>query len=163
MRRLKYPSPEAAAAAEAEAQLESFAGVGKPRRKAAGPDPDKARSELREMLTHSDFGKASATHLVALYEWCHEQVYGARPAEIEKRTAWKMVVFAASRMIRDDFGGDVAEVIAFIRWTWQREKARERARRAQPDSRVGRIGWRLQFVTKYLLTDYRIAKARGDA
>lgn len=175
-RRLKYPTPEAVAEAEARqaaqereqagaakaaADLELFAGVGKKRSKPAGLNPDKARAEVSAMLAAGDFDKAKPMHLVALYEWCHEQVYGVAPAEFATKAAWKPALFAASKLTREEFRGSASATVDFIRWTWAREKSREHARRTGRNESTGRIGWRLQFVTRHLVTDYRIEIARG--
>jgi hypothetical protein len=157
MRTLKYPDQQAQAAAE----LEAWAGVGKKKRKSAGPDPEKSRKELAGMMLAGDYSKATATHLVALYEWCHEQIYGVRPAELSTRAAWKQVSFAASKLMKEQFKGDAVAVIDFIRWTWRREKGREDARRAGRNAHIGRVGWRLQFAMRYLVTDYRVETVRS--
>jgi len=143
--------------AAVEKPLDEFVGkVKKPR----APNKAKVREQLREMVLSSDFASATASHLVALYEWCHEQVYGAKPSELDAGDAWKMATFAAARLAKDEFGGEFQRAIEFVRWTWQREKAREHARRTGRNDSVGRIGWRLQFVTRHLVTDYRIDMAR---
>lgn len=118
---------------------------------------EKARLEIVAMLGDNDFEEAKPFHLVALYEWCHEKVYGVRPLELEKQ--WLAAAHAASELAKTDFEGELAEVVEFIRWTWRREQQRE-ARRAQSGQSMGRVGWRLQFVTRYLLTDYRIDQKR---
>lgn len=156
MRRLKYTEETAAAAT-----LEEWAGVGKKKAPSRGPDPEKARAELAEMMLASDYSKATATHLVALYEWCHERIYGVRPTEIGTRAAWKQVAFAAGKIMREEFRGDPVAVVDFVRWTWRREKGREDARRAGRNTNIGRVGWRLQFAMRYLVTDYRIDAARS--
>lgn len=156
MRTLKYPD----AAAQAAAELEAWAGVGK-KKPSRGPDPEKARKELAGMMLDGDYSKATATHLVALYEWCHEQIYGVRPSEIGTRAAWKQATFAASKLMRDEFRDDAPAVVDFIRWTWRREKGREDARRAGRNAHIGRVGWRLQFAMRYLVTDYRVDRARS--
>lgn len=144
--------------AAVEKSIDEF--VGKPKKPRA-PNKAKVREQLREMLVSNDFGAATASHLVALYEWCHEQVYGARPSEMDAGDAWKLATFSAARLVKDEFNGDFQRAIEFVRWTWQREKAREQARRTGRNSSVGRIGWRLQFVTRHLVTDYRIDMARA--
>lgn len=154
-RRLKFADELAAQQAEAASSVASFARAGK--RKTKGPDPEHARAQLREMLVANDFTKATPTVLVALYEWLHEQVYGARPVEIARRAVWKTVAFAAGKLVKNEFRDDVGAVVDFMRWCWDRE--RTRMARQQPERRMGRIGWRLQFVTGHLLTDYRISKA----
>lgn len=156
MRKLKYPD----SAAQAAAELEAWAGVGKKKPASRGPDPDKARAQLAEMMLAGSYDKATPTHLVALYEWCHEKVYGVRPSELSTRAAWKTVTFAASKLMRDEFRGSAPAVVDFIRWSWKREAGRERARRAGSNVHVGRLGWRLQFAMRYLVTDYRVDLAR---
>lgn len=131
----------------------------KPRAKRA-PNKTRARDELQTMLMTSNFSSAKPTHLVALYEWCHEQVYGARPSELDTGNSWKLATFAAARLTRDEFAEDIQQAIEFVRWTWQRERVREHMRRTGKNDSVGRIGWRLQFVTRHLVTDYRIDLAR---
>jgi len=140
-----------------EKPLDEFVGRAK---KPRAPNKAKVREHLREMLVSGDFATATASHLVALYEWCHEQVYGARPSELDAGDAWKLATFAAAKLTKDEFDGEFQRAIEFVRWTWQREKAREKARREGRNNSVGRVGWRLQFVTRHLVTDYRIDMAR---
>jgi len=154
-RRLLYPEGANAAAAQA---LTEFVGA-KPKRRAYSPN--KAREEVRAMLADGNFENAKAPHLVALYEWCHEQVYGVAPAELSQGETWKHATFAASKLLKEAFAGDLAETVAFVRWTWRRERSREQQRRDGRSETIGRIGWRLQFVHRHLVTDYRIDKARS--
>jgi len=158
MRKLKYTEAEVAAV-----QLEEWAGVGKkkPTRK-RGPDPAKARRELAEMMLSGKYDSATPMHFVALYEWCHERIYGVPLAELAKRAAWSGPVFAAARMLKDDFTGDPTKMVDYVRWAWKREAGREAMRRAGRNANVGRLGWRLLFGP-YVLTDYRIEVARGNA
>ena len=156
-RRLLYPG-----AGDAAEALSELVGKMKPKR-ARGPSLVKARVEVRAMLADGDFSNARPTHLVALYEWCHEQVYGVRPLEMEQGDNWKMAVFAAARLVKHEFRDDMAATVEFVRWTWRRERWREGKRREtnQAIGSVGRIGWRLQFVQRHLVTDYRIDLARS--
>lgn len=162
---LRYKTAEEAAAAEAAAALERFAGVdgAKRKRRTQHLDLKKARSEIADMRGRQSFESARPVHMVALYEWCHEQVYGVSPAELSTKATWRAAMFAASRLMKDEFRDDPIAFVDFIRWTWVREKQRERQRRADPACATGRIGWRLQFVTKHLVTDYRISIAREGA
>jgi hypothetical protein len=151
-RRLMFPGN-----ADAAQALSDFVGE-KPKRRA--PSANKAREQVREMLADGNFDNAKTSHLVALYEWCHEQVYGVPPAELSQGETWKRAVFAASGMLKNQFNGDMKEVISFIQWTWRRERYREKMRREGRNDSVGRIGWRLQFVHRHLVTDYRVDKNR---
>lgn len=156
-RRLLYPGATPAdVAAEQVAEL-----VGTKRRRSP-PSPDKFRTELRGMLAGGDFDGAKPSHLVALYEWCHEQVYGVRPLELDNREVWKHATFAAAKLIKEEFRGDAKAAIEFVRWTWRREKWRESRRVDGISPSVGRIGWRLQFAHRHFVTDYRIDLARGQ-
>lgn len=157
MRTLKYPNEQEQAAAS----IEAWAGVGKKKPKSRGPDPEKAREELGVMMLSGSFERATPVHLVALYEWCHEKVYGVRPSELSPRAAWKTATFAAAKLVKDEFAGKAPAAVDFIRWAWKREAGRERDRREGRNATVGRLGWRLQFSMRYLITDYRIAVARG--
>lgn len=153
-RRLLY-ADDAAVAAQVLTEL-----VGTKRKRRSGPKPDKARAEVRVMLADGCFDEARPTHLVALYEWCHEQVYGVLPAELAQGETWKHATFAASKLVATEFRGDIKATVEFIRWTWRRERWREGKRREGTSESVGRIGWRLQFVQRHLVTDYRIDLAR---
>lgn len=156
MRRLRHPGGAPAQPAE-EAPADALVrmvGVGKPRAKRR-PSPTRVREEVIAMLGSGDFSKARPMHLVALYEWLHLQVYGVRAAELEVASTWHAASFAASRLVEQQFRGDVEAAIEFVRWTWTRE--RERAKTRKEGQQVFRVGWRLQFVTGYILTDFRMA------
>jgi len=148
---------------QAAQALTEACGVGKPKRQ-RGISPAKAREQMNEMLVANDFAAAKPTHLVALYEWCHERVYGVAPAELTPKV-WRGAMFAAARMLKDEFNDDVLAMVAFVRWVWRRENARESKRRGAAwdggATSTFRISWRLQFVTKHLITDYRIDRARS--
>ena len=146
-------------AALAALELTEMVGKKRPTKQRA-PSKSKARKDIREMLTSGQFQNVRASHLVALYEWCHEQVYGVAPAELEQGKTWQHAVFAAARLMREEFDGNGEAAVEFIRWTWQREQAREMAIRSNGLERVGRIGWRVQFVQRHVVTDYRLYLAR---
>lgn len=157
-RRLLYPGTDDATAAAL--QVTELVGKMRPRRR-NGPSPEKARAEVGVMLADGDFDDARPTHLVALYEWCHEQVYGVKPMELDHGETWKHATFAAAKLVKEQFRGDMKATVEFVRWTWRRERWREGKRREGDTISVGRIGWRLQFVQRHLVTDYRIDLARS--
>lgn len=150
--RLLYPDAD-----DAAAQVAAMVGTKKPRRRAI--NVERVRRELERAISAKELGALRPIHLVALWARCHAQVYGAAPAELT-RDAWLPAKSAAEKLVREEFDGDVAAAVEFLRWTWTREKQREdRARRVGED-RVSRIGWRLMFAQRYLLTDYRVDLAR---
>ena len=146
------PAPDAAT------QVAEMVGAMKPRRK-RGVNVDRVRAELETMLAADRYDTMKPVHLVALWARCHERVYGVVPAEMVG-DAWLAASSSAAKLVRDEFGGDFARAVEFLRWTWRREQGREIAARKRKDERVSRIGWRLQLAQRYLLTDYRLDLAR---
>ena len=105
------------------------------------------------MLKSSERLSMKGRELAYLYAWLHRTTYGVEAqellADMGKASA------AAGNMLRHQFGGNVDRALAFLRWTWAREKAQV-AKRANDF----RIGWRYQFGSGALMTDYRIALSR---
>jgi hypothetical protein len=159
MRRLK-------ARIEAEgAAMAAWSGASKPEKggKARGPRSAsgmrRAIDRAKEMQEANDWQGAGAAELVGLYAVLHEHVYGVAPEEVAD--VWLAAVSAAKRMLERDFEGSVESMVDFLRWTWRRERNREKKRAANGDGSF-RIGWRLQFVARNLMTDYRV-DAKRDA
>lgn len=152
--------PQRASAAAAITAL-----VGKPRAKPNGQrkmgkrSVERAIVELAALRASGEWREARPAHFVALYAWCHEQVYGVAPAELDG-AAWLNAASAAARMMRAEFDGDGEALAEFMRWVWRREQAREKRRRAQQRDDVWRVSWRAMFTQRFLLTDYRIDRAR---
>lgn len=137
----------------------TFLGTDKPKR-TRGPNKARAREAVRAMVVAKKWEDASAVHLVALYEYCHELVYGEAPLELDNNEVWKLATFAAARMVKRHFDGDAAAAMEFVRWTWQRERSR-RAWREKKGVTSTRLGWRLQFRDD-MVTDYRIEMRSGE-
>jgi hypothetical protein len=118
---------------------------------AARPDAlARALEEARERARAKDWSGCTPTTLVGLYVYLHEGVYGVVPEELA--SDWLPALSAARRCLERQFAGNLGQAIAFIRWSWQREK---RSRKRNPDSDF-RMGWRYQFSQR-LFTDYRVA------
>lgn len=103
----------------------------------------------------------SERHLVALYARLHEQIYGVAPEELGEGRAMLAASSSASKLVREAMRGSLVEAIEFLRWTWRRERFVEQKRRANGET-GRRIGWRLQFASAGLLTDYRVDAARRE-
>lgn len=114
--------------------------------------------EANKMREANDWSKARPAHLVALYAWCHEQVYDVAPAELIGLN-WMAAASAAAKMVREEFDGSIEAAVDYLRWTWRREQGREQWRR-ENQREGGRVSWRAQFQQRYILTDYRIDRAR---
>lgn len=95
-----------------------------------------------------------ASEIVYVYAVLHERVYGVLPLEL--RSEMGRASAAVANVIKNEFGGDPAGVIEFLRWTWARE--RDAFARREPENTF-RISWRYQFGRR-LMTDYRIALSR---
>ena len=98
-------------------------------------------------------------HLVALYARLHEQIYGAKAGELAEGKSFLAACSSASKLVRDEMRGSFGEAVEYLRWTWRRERFVEQKRRANGET-GRRIGWRLQFASAGLLTDYRVDAAR---
>jgi hypothetical protein len=119
---------------------------------------EKATLQMHSMAKSTDWSAATPRHILALYAWLHEKVYGVAPGELTSRERL-IATGAASRMLDRDFDGDQGAMVAYVLWTWKRERATEKWRRENGRVEGRRIGWRLQFNGS-LLTDYRIELAR---
>jgi len=132
----------------------------KPRAKSKGVGDKpmrKAADEAEHFMRTGEWDAARPIHFVALYAHLHESVYGAAPVELGP-TERLHACGAAKRMLEKHFDHQSAEMAAFMRWAWTREKGREQWRRDN-DRSGGRIGWSLMF-NGALLTDFRIDLAR---
>jgi hypothetical protein len=139
--------------------LSDWVGVGKSKPKSK-PSPvtcfKRAKHELEQFLLEGPLDdRMKGRHFVALYARLHEKTYGVAPAELEG-TVFFGAVSAADRMLRVEFDGKAEAMIDFIRWVWVRERSREKGRRAREEATAFRIQWRLQFVRRELLVDFRV-------
>jgi hypothetical protein len=158
----RAPSPSTAQIAAASSVAKLVAGkvesLGRPRAfRASRGSVEKAREQMRAMAESADWSAATGTHLVALYEWLHQEVYGVATAELDAKS-WAYAAQMAGKMVVDCFGGDYGAAVVFLRWAWKREQRTEAWRRE--NNKPGRrIGWRLNF-SGTLVTDYRLDCAR---
>jgi hypothetical protein len=103
------------------------------------------REAMSRAQTHArkaDWSGANESTVLGLFAWLHEQVYGVDPTQ-ELRTVWVYGIQAVGKLIREEFNS-ITEVVEFVRWTWTRERGREKWRRdnGRPG---GRVSWRTQF------------------
>jgi hypothetical protein len=117
-----------------------------------------AYRELDAFMAAGQWESAKAVHFVAYYAACHERVYGFAPHELDSAKTFALARFAASRMLKDHFGGDATQFQRFFKWAWLREAEREEWRRKNGKD-GSRIGWRWQFNAE-LVSEYRLAMAR---
>lgn len=154
-RRLRHPTDPAE---KAQRELESFVSKGKRRLHDGAVVSNRALQDVRtnataamtRMMKRKDWNAANAAVLVALYEWCHEQVYGVAPSEL--RQSWVDAEAAVQELVRVEFRGSYVDAVGFVQWVWKREQTRVKARGVKT-----RITWRMQYGAGYLLTDWRMA------
>lgn len=117
---------------------------------------DKLRREMDVAVDKCDWTGCTGRHLVALYGWMHESVYGVAPLDLGVAKTYAVAGAMAQRMVDGWFGGSVAEAADFMAWTWQREQGRMkwRAENLKGEQPAFRLSWRLQFGPA-LVTDYR--------
>lgn len=127
----------------------------------------KVVTECAEMRAANDWSKARAVHAVALYAWCHEQVYKVTAEELVGKGAGPLrerlaATSAADRLLKSEFGGDFARLVAFVGWAWREEKRKEGWAKGKGIVLTKRMGWRKQFSSSYAV-DYRAASLRAKA
>lgn len=120
-------------------------------------DLKRAYDAMVAMKDKDDFAGAEPIHLVVLYLELHLRVYGVEAADCTGSDRVGAIA-RAKDFVRDFFDGSSERAVEFLRWTWQREKAREKWRR-ENNAGGKRITWRLQFSAA-LVTDYRLDQAR---
>ncbi len=109
------------------------------------------------MRVSKDWSRATPGHLVALWAWCHEQVYGVAPEEAGSPAQFGRACMRAGQLVKASFGGNVAQAVEFMRWSWAREKRRH-AWRVREGQELRRVGWALQFSST-LVGDWRVETA----
>lgn len=132
---------------------------GKRRRAASRADRARAMDSARARVDRDAWGGVTDSEVVALFALIHEDVYGVAEAELESGKVWSQATLAVWRFRTEQFGGDGAAVVDYLRWLGAREKGREAWRRDNGKSGA-RVSWRAAF-SRALLTDYRIDRARG--
>jgi hypothetical protein len=103
----------------------------------------------------TDFSGTPPGAVVGLFVLLHAAVYGVEPEELIEGVAFGAAMSAVRRLIEIEFGGRIEYALDFVRWTWARERRQFPGRTSD-----WRIGWRWQFCSKSLLTDYRIVMAK---
>lgn len=146
--------------AKAAASVDAFVG-NKPRKKNRNASSKaivkRKLEDIRIRMRDNKIDKVSPSEMVALFCILHTDTYGVEPTEMVGKT-WEVACFNAKRFISDEFNGNSAEALLFVRWVWRRETIRE----ANPNSpkRKMRLTWRHMFVWRDLLTDYRVEMTR---
>lgn len=115
---------------------------------------DSAREQLTGVLKTPDLARPK--HLVALYATLHEQVYEVFPDEIREPKTFLAACAAAQRLIDDAFEASPSKAIEFMRWVWQEQRTEAKRKKSRGDAPF-RVGWRYQFVSRDLVTNYRVA------
>jgi hypothetical protein len=152
----------AADGAHVKAELER---ASKPSPKRKGPAIETVRrmvlEEMRRLEECVDNLGQSITgqSLVCVWAWAHEQIYGVSPASELAGTNWLAAGSAAKGLIANEFSGDAARALNFIKWALGREQKREEWRRREGQM-GGRLTWRQLFHMRQLLVDYRVVMAR---
>lgn len=136
----------------------------KEKKKRGAPSVAKSRrekffSEMEKMRQDSEWDDFRAGHFVALYAACHEHCYGILPAETETSKDFALAMLAASRLLKNEFQGNPAKMVHFMRWSWSREQEREKWRRSNGNG-GGRLSWRFQFSSSHV-SDYRVNAVRS--
>lgn len=159
-RRTFKPDAERSLESPESAFAESIGPPPKRRAKSSKRRLDEAIASLGEVFAGGAPGDGfDERHLVALYARLHREVYGVPPGELADGSAFLAACSAAKRLVREELAGSLREAVEFLRWTWRRERSAEAKRRGSGES-GRRVGWKLQFATRALFTDYQVDRAR---
>jgi hypothetical protein len=149
----------------AAASVDEFAGTkangkrGKGRKTKADLAAEVER--VGERLRSNDWSELRPGDLVAAHAFCHQSLYGEHDDLLGDN--WRRASVSAYQLVKCDFDGDLVAGLAFVRWAWQRERKREeRRKRNGSDGEGHRLVWRHLFVTRWILTDYRVESRRAD-
>jgi hypothetical protein len=115
--------------------------------------------EADEMRRLWDWEGASGGHFVALYLWCHHEIYEVHSVDLDDSKAYAQATRLAQSMLENIFNGDEKAMLLYLQWVWDKERSREKARKVHPDLPGTRKGWRLIFG-RYLLPDYQLEQHR---
>lgn len=117
----------------------------------------RATSELDDMLGKDNFTGARPVHFLVLFLQCHERVYGV-PMELSPKER-KNACFIIARLLKQKCEGDPNAFVRFVKWTWEREVAREQWRREHAGGRGGKltIG---HAHSNHIWTEYCVEMAR---
>jgi hypothetical protein len=141
-------------------------GVDKPRRKSKLTPDNVIRDQVAEMRHTDDWSQARASHMLGLYEWMHEQVYGVLPAELTgkgKPVADERMkaIGAIVRMLANEFDGSITGMVDYIRWISRRELRTEKWAKESNVQR-GRLSWYKVFGLRSLYSDFLVDRKRGE-
>lgn len=114
---------------------------------------DRAQAHARK----ADWDGADESTMIGLFGWLHVEVYGVDPIP-ELRHSWHFARQAVVKIRREEFD-QLSDIVEFVRWTWKREREREKWRRENGRS-GGRISWRTQFSYRDLLVEFRLDQNR---
>lgn len=113
-----------------------------------------AMDDARRRAMTGDWTGSKGSTLVGLYAICHKMIYGVVPDELYHAATMRAASRLAASSLHVVFRDEASEAVAFIRWSWEREK-RKNAWASQKGFDRSRLGWKFQF-SRSLFTDYRV-------
>ena len=118
-------------------------------------------NQVDAKMAAQDWEGYSPSLVVALYMWCHKEVYGVEQLELQSPAVFEKARMQAARQRKEHFENDVEKQLLFMRWVWRRERGYEEWRRN--NGGVGKtIHWYRQFVSAEMVMAYRIDEARKN-
>lgn len=110
---------------------------------------EKIKAEADEMRLANDYARASIMHIVAMWAWCHESMYGVAPSMTMKE--WSLAGILAGQLLAKEFPGRTPGwMIVLLKWTWGEEGENVEWRRKNKKP-ITPIGWRWQFSSKLVV------------
>ena len=113
-------------------------------------------TRIEKRIENNNWENMKPGELVALYVWCHNQMYETFPVEMTTKT-WGEAKKAAGRLVKNEFNGNTSEAVNYLRWVCVRYSSRMawQVNRGIP---ISRLTWLNLFVYKSMLTDYRVSR-----
>jgi hypothetical protein len=126
----------------------------KVKRSKALPQVDVAIDDAKRRALSGEWNDSKGATFVGLHAFCHKMVYGIVPDELYVPGLFRAAARGAAKALHEFFDDDPAELAAFVRWSWEREKRKNSWAQANGVDR-SRLSWKWQF-SRSLLTDYKI-------
>lgn len=118
----------------------------------------RVRQELLDIQAREAWHELQPSHFVLLHIALHKWCYSVEPVLTNSDLA--KAESAARRMLAEEFNGDVAVMVDYVRWVWSDEREREQWRRT--NSRGGGVlSWFDVFAARRRLTEYRVYRSRS--
>lgn len=116
----------------------------------------KAGLDATERMQTGNWEEAHPLTFLALFNLCHERMYGVEALEIKEATKRKTLMFSVYQVIKEQFNDDCDEYAEFVRWLFEERERKDQWIRSKGDKTCVRINaWSLTKLS--LIADYKVS------